>query len=206
MSALTIPFGKPYTSRELPPLASSCTLFRTTCWAMNLCELTLAVSHPHRSRTGIVGWGAWRKPWRVRERSRPSSPSQLWVVGSLSPYDVIIYLFCTELLLYSNDVTFVSVPLFIICVRLGPSTHGVYVRARVLVPPKPGCDNTPDRVLFTVQWIIKLIPETDDFVCTGDLVRHRMVGAPPDWSGATQTIVHLALLSLSPPTLFGCSW
>jgi hypothetical protein len=48
--------------------------------------------------------------WRVRERSRPLSPSQLWVVGLLSPYDVIIYLFCTELILYSKDVTFVSVP------------------------------------------------------------------------------------------------
>jgi hypothetical protein len=42
----------------------------------------------------------------VRERSRPSSPSQLWVAGSLSSYDVIIYLFYTELLLYSKDVTF----------------------------------------------------------------------------------------------------
>jgi hypothetical protein len=29
--ALTILFGKPYTSRELSPLASSCTLFPTTC-------------------------------------------------------------------------------------------------------------------------------------------------------------------------------
>jgi hypothetical protein len=28
----------------------------------------------------------------------------------LSPYDVIIYLFCTELLLYSKVVTFVYVP------------------------------------------------------------------------------------------------
>jgi hypothetical protein len=46
----------------------------------------------------------------VRERSRSSSPSQLWVAGSLSPFDVIIYLFCIELLLYSKDVTFVSVP------------------------------------------------------------------------------------------------
>jgi hypothetical protein len=63
---------------------------------------------------------------RVRERSRSSSPSQLWVAGSLSPYDVIIYLFCIELLLYNKDVTFVSIPLFIICVRLGPSTPGVY--------------------------------------------------------------------------------
>jgi hypothetical protein len=48
--------------------------------------------------------------WRVRERSRSSSPSQLWVAGPLSPYNVIIYLFCTELLLYSKDVTFVSIP------------------------------------------------------------------------------------------------
>jgi hypothetical protein len=51
---------------------------------------------------------------------------ELWVAGSLSPYDVIIYLFSTELLLYSKDVTFVSIPLFIICVRLGPSTPGNY--------------------------------------------------------------------------------
>jgi hypothetical protein len=46
----------------------------------------------------------------VRERSRSLSPSQLWVAGSLSPYDVIIYLFCTEPLLFSKVVTFVSVP------------------------------------------------------------------------------------------------
>jgi NADH:ubiquinone oxidoreductase subunit K len=45
----------------------------------------------------------------VRERFRPSSLSQLLVARSLSPYDVIIYLFCTELLLYSKDVTFVSI-------------------------------------------------------------------------------------------------
>jgi hypothetical protein len=70
----------------------------------------------------------------VRERSRPSSPSQLWVTGPLSPYNVIIYLFCIELLLYSKDVTFDPVPLCIICVRLGPSTPGVYVRARALDP------------------------------------------------------------------------
>ena len=101
-------------------------------WAHS-CYLT-----PHRLRTGTTWWDAWRILWRVRERSRLSSPSQLWVAGSLSPYDVIIYLFCTELLLYSKDVTFVSVPLFIICVRLGPSTPGDYVRARVLVPQNPG--------------------------------------------------------------------
>jgi hypothetical protein len=119
-------FGKPYTSREHPPLASSCTLFPTTCWAMNVCELTLTVSHPYRSRTSTEGWGARRMMWRVCERSRSSSPSQLWVAGSLSLYDVIIYLFCTELLLYNIDVAFVSVPLFIICVRLCPRTPSVY--------------------------------------------------------------------------------
>jgi hypothetical protein len=107
---------------------------------MNVCELTLAVWHPHKSRTGTVGWGAWRMLWRVRERTRLLSPSQLWVARPLSLYNVIIYLFYTELLLYSKYVTFDHVPWFIICVRLGPSTPDDYVRARVLVP-KPGCDN-----------------------------------------------------------------
>jgi hypothetical protein len=129
----------------------SCTLFPTTCWAMNICELTLAVSHPpHRSRTGSTRWDAWRMMWCVRERSRTSSPSQLWIAGSLCSYDVIIYLFCTELLLYSKDVTFVSIPWVIICVRLGPSTPGDYVHARVLVPPKPGCDRSGTRAMLTV--------------------------------------------------------
>ncbi len=73
--------GKPYTSRELSPLASSCTLYPTTWWAMNVCELTLAVSPPPQEKN------RWfrRMLWRVRERSRSSSPSQLWVVGPLSP-------------------------------------------------------------------------------------------------------------------------
>jgi hypothetical protein len=127
-------YERMYTSHELPPLVSSCTLFPTTYWAMNVCELTLAISHPHRSRTCTVGWGAWRMLWRVRERSRSSSHSQLWVARPLSPYNVFIYLFCTELLLYSKGVTFDHVPWFIICVRLGLSTPGDYVRTRVLVP------------------------------------------------------------------------
>jgi hypothetical protein len=102
-------------------------------WAHSCC-----LKPPHRSRTGTTGWGAWRMLWRVRERSRPSSPSQLWVAGPLSPYNVFTYLFCTKLLLYSKNVTFDPVPWFIICVRLGPSTPGDYVRARVLVPRNPG--------------------------------------------------------------------
>jgi hypothetical protein len=112
---------------------------------------SLLLSHtPHRSRTGTTWWGAWRMLRRVRERSRPSSPSQLWVVGPLSPYNVITYLFCIELLWYSKDVTFDHVPWFIICVRLGPSTPGDYVRAWVLVPLKPGCDRSGIRGMLTV--------------------------------------------------------
>jgi hypothetical protein len=99
-------------------------------WAHSCC----LTPPPHRSRTGTAGCGAWRMLWRVRERSRSSSPSQLWVVGPLSHYDVNIYLFCVKLLLCSKDVTFDPVPWFIICVRLRPSTPGDYVRARVLDP------------------------------------------------------------------------
>jgi hypothetical protein len=104
---------------------------------------SILLSHtPHRSRTGTAGWGAWRMLWWVRERSRSLSPNQLCVAGSLSSYDVIIYLFCIELLLCSKDVTFGHVPWFIICVRLGPSTPGDYVRARVLVPRNPDVTNS----------------------------------------------------------------
>jgi hypothetical protein len=35
-------------------------------------------------------------------------------------------------------------------VRLGPSTPDVYVRARVLVPLKPGCDRSGIRGILTV--------------------------------------------------------
>jgi hypothetical protein len=100
---------------------------------------------PHRSRTGTTEWGAWRMLWWVHERYRPSSPSQLWVAGSLSSYDVIIWT-----LLYINDVTFVSIPWVLICARLGPSTPGHYVHARVLVPPKPGCDWSGIRGMLTI--------------------------------------------------------
>jgi hypothetical protein len=54
-----------------------------------------------------------------------------WIVSS---YDVNIYLFCTEPLLYSKDVTFVSVPLSIICVRLGPSTPSDYFTLEFWTP------------------------------------------------------------------------
>jgi hypothetical protein len=42
------------------------------------------------------------------------------------------------------------VPWFIICVRLGPSTPGDYVRARVFGPLKSGCDTSGIRGMLTV--------------------------------------------------------
>jgi hypothetical protein len=77
---------------------------------MNVCELTLAISHPQQVKNRYHRIRRMEDAVRVRERSRPSSPSQLWVAGPLSPYNVITYLFCIELLLYSKDVTFDPVP------------------------------------------------------------------------------------------------
>jgi hypothetical protein len=59
---LTPVVDQPYTSHELPPLVSSCTLFPTTCWAMIFCELTLVLYNalPHRRRTGGLGGATQR--------------------------------------------------------------------------------------------------------------------------------------------------
>jgi hypothetical protein len=58
---------------------------------MNVCELTLVVSHPLTGQEQVPQDEAHGGCCDdVRERSRPSSPSQLWVAGSLSPYDVFI--------------------------------------------------------------------------------------------------------------------
>ena len=119
-------------------------------WAHSCC-----LTPPHRSRAGTTGWGAWRILWWVHEWSRSSSPSQLWVAGPLSSYNVIIYLFCIELLLCSKDVTFDPVPWFIICVRLGPSTPGDYVRARVLVPRNPGVTERHPHISGSIHiWLL----------------------------------------------------
>jgi hypothetical protein len=77
-------------------------------------------------------------------------PVNFGVAGPLSSYNVIIYLFCIELVLYSKDVTFGPVPWFIICVRLGPSTPGDYVRARVLVPRNTGVTYTWKSIIYFV--------------------------------------------------------
>jgi hypothetical protein len=147
---------------------SSCILFPTTCRAMNVCELTLVVLLSPKSRTGTTRWGAWRMSRWVRERSRPSSPSQLWLLDRcLLWYNYLIILY--RIMLYINDVIFVSVPWVIICVRLDPSSTHLAFRVRVWCPLKPGCDTPPyslssfwpkRRMPHSLQYTVVATPQT----------------------------------------------
>jgi hypothetical protein len=78
---------------------------------MNVCELTLAVSHPPTGQEQVPRdeehGGCCGEFVRGLGRRLPVN---FGVAGPLSPYNVIIYLFCIELLLYSKVVTFDPVP------------------------------------------------------------------------------------------------
>jgi hypothetical protein len=65
---------------------------------MNVCELTLAVSHPPTGQEEVLQDETHRGCCDefVRGLGR-CLPVNFGVDGSLSPYDVIIYLFCIEL-------------------------------------------------------------------------------------------------------------
>jgi hypothetical protein len=126
---------QPYTSHELPSLVSSCTLFPTTCWAMNMCELTLAVSPPpHKRRIGgsrgATQWGVWSDLGGV-------SHLTLWHQGR-SLVRFIFTLYFVRLPLwnkYSNYiVTFISIHSVIIYVVF----FGACMRFTQLCPLKPG--------------------------------------------------------------------
>jgi hypothetical protein len=65
------------------------TLLPTTCWAMNMCELTLVVSHPHRRRTGGSRGATHRG---VRFDLGVVSQLTFWRQGwILDPFTFIIY-------------------------------------------------------------------------------------------------------------------
>ena len=111
-------------------------------WAHSCC-----LTPPHRSRIGTAGWGAWRMLWWVREWSRPSSPSQLWVAGS---FPHMMWLFNIELLLYSKDVTFDPVPWFHhMCETWSQHTWCLCSRPG-FGPLKSGCDRSGIRGMLTV--------------------------------------------------------
>jgi hypothetical protein len=121
--------------------------FPTTCWAMIMCELILAVSHPpqeknmwfrrsHKARSLI--WSRWRFPVDLR---------QGWSLVCF----IIIFYFVIRLPLcnkYSDViVTFISIPLcYYICRLLGAC-----MRCTWLCPLKPECD----RALEIVEFIIR---------------------------------------------------
>jgi hypothetical protein len=110
------------------------TLFPTTCWAMNMSELTLAVSHPHRRRTGGSRGATQRGVW-----SDLSGVSQLtlWRQGwSLVCFIFIFYFVRLPQYIKYSDVivTFISIHYVIICVVF----FGAYMRCTRLCPLNPG--------------------------------------------------------------------
>jgi hypothetical protein len=147
MLSLNISFGKPYTSHELPPLVSSCTLFTTTCWAMNVCEITLDVLTSPRSRTGTTWWSVWRMLWWVREWSRSSSPSQLWLLDRC--LHMMFILFCIEsryiLMMWHSFLYHESSYMW----DLIPA-HLVIISRSGFGPLKLGCDRSGIRAMLTV--------------------------------------------------------
>jgi hypothetical protein len=78
-----------YTSHELPPFVSSCTLFPTTCWAMNMCELTLAVSPPPPQEK--YRWFKMSHTTRSSIRSRWRLPVDFLAPWILDPFMFILY-------------------------------------------------------------------------------------------------------------------
>jgi hypothetical protein len=78
---------------------------------MNVCELTLVVSHPPTGQEQVPKDEALGGCYDEFVRSLGRRlPVNFGVAGPLSPYNVITYLFRIELLLYSKDVTFDHVP------------------------------------------------------------------------------------------------
>jgi hypothetical protein len=149
---------QPYTSHELSPFVSSCTLFSTTCWAMNMCELTLAVSYPHRRRTG-GSRGATQRG--VRFNLDGVSHLTLWRQGWTLVRSIFIFYFvrlplCNK---YSDYiVTFISIHSVIICVVF----FGAYMRCTWLCPLNLGVTRLIDELgknsdtLKSIHKIVKI--------------------------------------------------
>jgi hypothetical protein len=114
------------------------TLFPTTCWAMNMCELTLAVSHPpHRSRTGTTEWSAWWMMRCVRERSRSSSPSRLSGAKDILDPTIFIFYF-VSLPLYNKYSDYCDIYLYTLCDYICCLLWRMYEMHSAL-SFKPGC-------------------------------------------------------------------
>jgi hypothetical protein len=121
-------------------------LFPTTCWAMNMCELTLDVSHPHRRRTG---GSRGSTQWGVRFDLGGVSQLTLWRQGWTLVWSIFIFYFvrlplCNK---YSDDiVTFISIHSVTICVVF----FGAYMRCTRLYPLNLGVTEVVSEEILTV--------------------------------------------------------
>jgi hypothetical protein len=118
------------------------TLFPTTCWTMNMCELTLAVSQPPQEKNR----------WFKRSHTTRSS---IWLRLPL----------CNK---YSNYVvTFISIHSVIIYVVF----FGACMRCTRLCPLKPGVTEVVLEEMLTVGWnldrtgqTLTYLPYSDSFL------------------------------------------
>jgi hypothetical protein len=108
--------------------------FPTTCWAMIMCELALAVSHPHRRRTGGSRGATQRGVWSdLGGVSQLTYWRQRWVLVRF----IFIFYFvrlpqCNK---YSDViVAFISIHSVIIYVVF----FGAFMRCTRLCPLNPG--------------------------------------------------------------------
>jgi uncharacterized membrane protein YccF (DUF307 family) len=142
------------------------TLFPTTCWAMNMCELILAVSHPHRRRTGGSSGVKYRG---VRFDLGGVSQMTFWHQGGI--LDPVIFIFYFVILPLCNKysdyiVTFIfihSVILYVVffgacmrCTRLCPLNPGVteVVSEEMLTVGRNLDRNGQNPYLLTLLWVI----------------------------------------------------
>jgi hypothetical protein len=101
-----------------------------------------------------------------------------WQIGSTHTYINKGNIFSFYILSYKLGIT--PVPWLIICVRLGPSTPSDYVRVRVLVPLKPGCDRSGIRVMLTVgQNLDRTGQPLSTYLCYSDLSKLFLIFSHP---------------------------
>jgi hypothetical protein len=121
---------------HLSPKGSGHFSFPTTCWAMIMCELTLAVSHPPQEKN----------MWFKRSHTTRSSIWSRWhlLVDFLAPrmdlvHFIFILYFCKTFAIYISTliiVTFIYIHSVIIYVVF----FGACMRCTRLCPLKLGCD------------------------------------------------------------------
>jgi hypothetical protein len=132
------------TLHELPPLASSCTLFPTTCWAMNMCELTLAVSHPPQEKNR----------WFKRSHKMRSSTWSRWrlLVDFMAPRMDFssFYIYCVRLPLCIKYSDYYDIYLYILCYYMCCLLWRIYEMHPALCL-KSGCDRSGIRGMLTVE-------------------------------------------------------